>query len=285
MIRMGAFDQLNQNRYGDRVAPVPLPEELWPGRVVLSAIIRKSRVRWTSTGQYLHHDTTALTPGVSVLKDWHLYDPELMGTSKDWVYSGAQCLTYANDDIQFFWAPVISAAAELVPVRTSYRVVEREWPIVLDDLNLVLDIQFAGAGDKNNTVNPRMFEIPGDSYPTKIRTDVYVSNTEWTDDDTDPDFAIPMPIRSEFYGAPFYIPPCLHGDITIPSLASTEAQTIDCIPNRRGERIAQLRQLAATNQTSWTEQLFSIQTKVESGIHFMITETAIPPARPRIVVK
>ena len=59
----------------------------------------------------------------------------------------------------------------------------------------------------------------------------------------------------------------------------------DCVPERRGERVAAKRVLEATNHTEWQEHVFDVQTKEWNGMFFRIELIAHPPEEPPITVR
>lgn len=274
------------DRNGMLRALVPMPDDLWPDTVMLSSIVRRSRVHCNAAGKIVLNEAgTVMKTGVSKFKDWALRDPRWDEIHGEWVLAGMQSLEYENESMEFFWAPARAAEDLTTPVMVSGNTQSYTWEDVLIDLNMVLDRNYAGSGDKNQIAAPRRYFIRGGSMPTTIERRVYVSNTELTLSAFVKDLPMPTEVVGIYNGKAVHLEPCLHPKLDIEDVGTAEVVVKDCVPSRRGERIAAKRNLAATNHTEWQRHVFSATRRVFNGLIFLIVEIAHPPPMPPITVR
>lgn len=270
----------DEDRNGMRRALVPVPDDLWPGKNLFSAIVRRSRVDGDALGNYVLNESGVMVLGVSKFKDWALRDPLYDEVYGEHVWAGAQNLTYENETMQFFWVPARSAEQRRQPIRVNFQTDKYHWDPVAKALTIIVDKNFAGGGDQNQIATTRRYLLKAGSRPSKIETRTYLSNTEWGERAFELNVPVPTEIQGDYYGKEILIEPCLHKRVQLKSLGSSDRVLLDCLPGGQRARLESRRTLEATDHTTWQKQVFDVEQKTWNGMHFLFVRIAHPPEEP-----
>jgi hypothetical protein len=172
---------------------------------------------------------------------------------------------------RLYFAPAVDANT---PVRTISDEKRMEhWPDVLSTLVITpwydVDSQIAAMTENINWTRR------SGEYLTRITVVEYWSRTAWSLDDVE---ATPQ-IETIQYDLGFIertLPPCLHPEITIPSVS-----TGDDNPHYPNLDIA-ADVYAATSQTDWTDQVIAVDTGMDeqTGLHWKRVTTKHAPEPP-----
>lgn len=241
------------DRQGELHSPVPL--EWWPGKVRLSSIVRRSLVKLSMLD--------ALVQGTTPYREFvHRDEHKVKEGYGDYVFDELLNTPGAGESMVFLWARGIVAeedqfAQQLVNEETDTE--EYSWPPICSDLRIILDqsrVQQTGFQLDLRAAVERGLWRNEQRVPCKVIRREYVSSARVPDDVLN--FEVPMPteIRGDYYGQPIRLPACLHPQVELTSINSSDAVIKDLMPNRTGLRgMGNKMIMGATNFQTWEEHV------------------------------
>lgn len=236
----------------------------WPGRFRSAVSVPAGMVtRGNST----------LTPGVTTMRQWDLCPDHLRADHGDEIFAEVKD---AGESTVFLFNPPIPGEAEAEEGDyVEYEITDKyersqkdyDWPSVMLDQRMILDLQLAGGGDANRLPVPRGRWVEGARLPTWTTVRVYVSRSQPPDAYLETDVPRPTHIRGDYYGQPVNVPPCLHPEVILESAASDDATIYDTTPSVEIEGTGNILVYPATNHSRWLDHDSEIELVKDAGLY------------------
>lgn len=271
------------DRAGALHSPVPL--DWWPGKVRLSSIIRRSLVKLPTI--------EGLSQGVTKYREFvHRDEHKVKEGYGDYVFDELLNSPGEGESMLFLWSKPIASTehpgqfiAQLVNEEEDME--EYSWPPICSDLRIILDK--SGVKQTGFTLDLRAAVERG-LWRNEQRVPCKVLRREYVASGRVPakllEFEVPMPteIRGDYYGQPIRLPACLHPEVLLTSINSSDAVIHDLTPTRSGLRgMGDRMKLGATNFQTWDEHIFDkrlLNPGAKQVYRRWIEKTVFPPVMP-----
>lgn len=240
------------DRQGELHAPLPL--DWWPGKVRLASIVRRSLVKLPMLD--------ALVQGSTAYREFaHRDEHKVREGYGDYVFDEMLNSAGPGESMVFVWSRGIGSGEQFTQtlVNEEWDTEEYSWPPICSDLKVILDqsrVQQTGFQLDLRAAVERGLWRNEQRVPCKVLRREYVSSVRVPDDVLE--FEVPMPteIRGDYYGQPIRLPACLHPQVELTSINSSDAVIKDLMPNRTGLRgMGNKMIMGATNFQTWEEHV------------------------------
>lgn len=210
--------------------------------------------------------------------NWALAHPAKKAECGDYTWS--ETVLAPDGDLMVIWSPPIWTAAELETLSTSARAkgklldryhISRQhfWPAVLQSLQL--------EDSPTKGLNNRRIYQEDVSVSCAVEVSVYVTDVAPTEERVQCEEPIPGEIHGTLNGEPVDFPSCLHGRVTVTSIAPSDATIIDCMPDRQNPPPGDTLVFHATNFEDLEEHVFMMEVVKNRDLYFITEYKVIPP--------
>lgn len=266
------------NRQAEIASLVPIP--WWTGKNRLGALISRARLTLANT-------EGELVEGVTLYRNWSLHEPRWVKEGcGDWVFSGMDGGAGQAVTLFYFNAPITAEPEGAFAQSLVEEVLSSEsysWPPILSDLRMIVDtaaIRQTGLNIDFKAAVDRGVWRTGQRVPCLVRTRTYVSLLQPPETLCRASVPMPTEIRGDYYGQPIRIPECLHPEVVLESLNSSDAVIYEATPSRAGLRVGNKLVYKPTNFQTWTKHVFNNQVRKEDGYYRRTEQTVTPPSLP-----